>query len=395
MERTSALSPDQRTVDLAGAPAARFHRWGGFIDLGTSFGLIPTNRAPLSFVAWFQGPNDIRFQNMAGHGDAYWRAGFDNASQKNRFNPGNGTELAGVLNLNDGAWHQLAGVSDGTNDALYLDGVLHATNVANVISGAIIPTNQNHAVIGGAPDYGAAINYQVTRPSRCDSGMATLSQVAFYTNALTPANIATLYGAAQVPPLITLQPASGQIRWSGTPLSLTVSAVGSPPLSYQWYRGPLGLGTPLSNGGGISGATATNLVINPATLSDTNFYVVVSNPYNSVTSILSVLSFVPHQRIHTRKQSLRTTRSVTGDWVKPTSRATAQRLSTILGDAMECTATFWWASVAIVPHTMPILRSCSERTDLTVTWRAFRELTSRGLHQTTRLSRLNAGSWGH
>jgi hypothetical protein len=278
---------------FGGGTAARFHRWGGFVDLGTSFGLIPTNRAPLSFVAWFQGPNDIRFQNIAGHGDAYWRAGFDNASQKNRFNPGNGSELAGVLNLNDGAWHQLAGASDGTNVALYLDGVLHATNVANVISGAIIPTNQNHAVIGGAPDYGAAINYQVTSGAAVRFWDGNVSQVAFYTNVLTPANIATLYGAAQVPPLITLQPASGQIRWSGAPLSLTVSAVGSPPLSYQWYRGPLGLGTPLSNGGGISGATATNLVINPATLSDTNFYVVVSNPYNSATSILSVLTFVP------------------------------------------------------------------------------------------------------
>jgi hypothetical protein len=277
---------------LGGSTAVQFHRWGGFIDLGTSSALLPTNRQPVSLAAWFKGPNDLRFQGMIGHGDAYWRFGFDSATQKNRFNPGNGTELAGVQNMNDGQWHLLVGVSDGTTNAMYIDGVLQVTNIANAISVAAVPTNQAHAVIGGAPDYGSALNYPVASTVTVRFWEGSIAQVALFTNALSSLNVSNLYAAAGVPPAITQQPATPLVLYSGAALSLKVQATGSPALAYQWYRGPLGGGTALSNGGSIAGATTTNLVINPLSATDTNFYAVVANSAGSATSVLAVVSAV-------------------------------------------------------------------------------------------------------
>ena len=277
---------------FGGATAVQFHRWGGFIDLGTSLGLLPTNRQPVSIAAWFQGPYDLRFQGMAGHGDAYWRCGFDGSSQKNRFNPGNGTELAGTQNMNDGLWHLLVGVSDGNTNALYLDGVLQVTNTSSAISTGTVPTNQAHAVIGGAPDYGAALDYPVTGGGPVRFWEGNIAQFAFFTNALSASDVASLYGAAGVPPAITQQPTASQVLYVGASLNLGTKASGSPALGFQWYRGPFSSGIPMSNSGSVSGVTSTNLIINPLTATDTNFFVVVTNSFGSATSSLASVTAV-------------------------------------------------------------------------------------------------------
>ena len=94
----------------------------------------------MTVTAWFNGnPADCvgRFQVIMGHSDAGWRLTLD-TSAGNRFNPGNGPELqfANVTDeltngmyLNDANWHFVAGVSDGTNDSLYLDGLLVKSGV--------------------------------------------------------------------------------------------------------------------------------------------------------------------------------------------------------------------------------------------------------------------------
>src|SRR5205814_10608368 len=94
-----------------------------------------------------------RFQVLLGHSDRSWRLTMDGGAAAstagNRFNPGNGPELSFVntadvvtngFRFNDGLWHMAAGVSDGTNDYLYLDGLL-AKSGASV--GSIVGTNQD------------------------------------------------------------------------------------------------------------------------------------------------------------------------------------------------------------------------------------------------------------
>ncbi|MFL5753979.1 MAG: ice-binding family protein [Bacteroidia bacterium] len=71
---------------------------------------------------------------------------------------------------------------------------------------------------------------------------------------------------------ITTQPAS-QLVCSGASVSFSVSATGASP-GYQWRKGNVNL----VNGGNISGATTSTLIINPAGASDTasNYNVVIT-----------------------------------------------------------------------------------------------------------------------
>ncbi len=81
-------------------------------------------------------------------------------------------------------------------------------------------------------------------------------------------------------PTITRLPTS-QTAFFGSHAVLSVTATGFAPLAYQWYF----------NEGVISGATATNHVLDGVTASDAGSYtVVVSNPAGSVTSSVAVLT---------------------------------------------------------------------------------------------------------
>jgi len=82
------------------------------------------------------------------------------------------------------------------------------------------------------------------------------------------------------PPVVIVPPAS-VTRYAGGTVTLTVSAGGTAPLSYQWLKG----GTP------VAGATASAYLIQPLKLSDAGGYsVVVTNAYNSVTSSVGILT---------------------------------------------------------------------------------------------------------
>ena len=80
-------------------------------------------------------------------------------------------------------------------------------------------------------------------------------------------------------PTITVQP-QGQTIGAGATLTLTVAALGSAPLSYQWIK----------DGGDISGATDSSLTFAPVAKSDAGTYSVrVSNPAGNVTSSQAVV----------------------------------------------------------------------------------------------------------
>lgn len=76
------------------------------------------------------------------------------------------------------------------------------------------------------------------------------------------------------------QPVSQTVCANGF-ATFTVSAAGTPPLSYQWFK----------NGGAIPGATSSSLIINPVSPGDTGSYdVVVSNPCGSIPSNSATLT---------------------------------------------------------------------------------------------------------
>lgn len=249
---------------------------GGGVLFGSD--LDPQNGVNTAFsVAYFfkANPADCyaRFQTILGRGDQGWRSSLDRGGSL-RWNPGSGPEIASPANYNDGVWHFVVGVSDGTTASLYVDGQLVVSHSGvGTLAGV-----SDDLLIGGAPDYTTKPNAG-GQTARFFSG--SIAQVAFFTNALAASDVSNLYNAAVVAPQITQQPASSTTIGLGAFGSLSVGNLGS-SLNYQWYQGT----TPLvDTAGNISGSTTATLTITNAALTNGgNYTVVITNIVGAVTS---------------------------------------------------------------------------------------------------------------
>jgi hypothetical protein len=159
------------------------------------------------------------------------------------------------------------------------DAVITVTNTSGVITNIAL-TYTNGAAAGNVP-------------------------LIFAVSGVAPASVPPVFGSRGTP--TPGQPNNAPInaitlikQWEGTNtilLSVTNSA-GTGPISYQWKKAALGGGlrdifysfdystfANVANGGRISGATSSALVISGALTADSGDYLVVaSNPYGSVTS---------------------------------------------------------------------------------------------------------------
>jgi len=88
------------------------------------------------------------------------------------------------------------------------------------------------------------------------------------------------------PPIITQQPTNQTVAAGGT-ANLSVSAIGTEPLSYRWQKN----NSNLSNGGHYSGATTDTLTISGADAGDSASYrCVVTNVYGTTNSATATLT---------------------------------------------------------------------------------------------------------
>ncbi len=92
------------------------------------------------------------------------------------------------------------------------------------------------------------------------------------------------------PPFIVFQPQS-QTNEAGTPVSFSVAAIGTEPLSFQWWKeGAILVDGAQPSGARASGATTTNLSLANLHTGDAgNYTVVVTNSQGSVTSQVASL----------------------------------------------------------------------------------------------------------
>ncbi len=121
------------------------------------------------------------------------------------------------------------------------------------------------------------------RPAGVSSGyyQGLMDEVSLYSRALSASEIQAIYNAGRTgkcltgtPPSISAQPAS-QIVTVGSAVAFTVTAGGTPPLSYQWCF----------NGANLAGANSVTLALTNVQFVDAGTYsVVVSNLAGSVTS---------------------------------------------------------------------------------------------------------------
>jgi hypothetical protein len=275
---------------------------------------------PFTVACWFKGnPADNRFQGLVGiHGDDGPRIAMS-GGQLQFYSGSGGNLVSGTIeNYNDGNWHfaacvytNVGTIATGSN-LMYIDGVLVANTAITSGENPVLATNRDTVMLGGSPDYINSGNNNSYAP-RFFSG--SLAHIAFFTNALSGAQILNLYTngtaglnpiGAGAPPLITGQPfpypseirqvagGTGQYIFEG------VTAIGYGALSYQWYfnntssnyAGATGL---VNDNVNIFNAQTGNMTVSNLNASQTGFYYcVVSNIYGATTSVIdNVQVYVP------------------------------------------------------------------------------------------------------
>lgn len=135
---------------------------------------------------------------------------------------------------------------------------------------------RNGTAISGA----TSASYTTSALTTADTG-TTFSVTVTNASGSVTSSVATLtVSASATAPSITTQP-TAQTVTVGTPVTLTVVASGTAPLTYQWRKG----------GVAISGATAATYTISAAASGDAGSYdVVVTNSAGSATSTAAVLT---------------------------------------------------------------------------------------------------------
>ncbi len=247
-------------------------------------------RTSVSVSAWIMVPNGL---NVGNQGYVYGQSADSHlidfgvaggANSQEWLECGGSGSQQGGPNLADGNWHFIVETYSSVTPfpgVAYLDGKL---NISTNYSATVATTSQT----------GIGCSTSDTRNFNGE-----ICKVAVYTNALTPAQVAALYNAAGVPVAIAVNPPPVVIANAGQEATLgAVTASGSTPISYQWYSGTPGSGTPLTAGlRYANNVTNTTLVIDPVEAGDAGYYYVeVTGPYNSVASApvaLTVNTAVP------------------------------------------------------------------------------------------------------
>jgi len=180
----------------------------------------------------------------------------------------------------DGNWHHLVGVCDmaGGNVTLYIDGAVAGTAGTGSLDAAGI-INQEVATSIGSESSDPGPSFDLAYDG-------TISQVAIYQTNLSAIQVSNHYAAAygtNLAPFITTEPESvtGYVTF---PLSVSVQAAGSVPLTYQWSQ----------NNAPISGATArTYTVASPSSADNGTYTVTIANGVGTTSSVpvtMTVLS---------------------------------------------------------------------------------------------------------
>ncbi|HTV42630.1 MAG TPA: LamG-like jellyroll fold domain-containing protein [Candidatus Sulfotelmatobacter sp.] len=260
-----------------------------FGDAGYAPAFNPTgSNANFTVTALFRGnPCDSRVQSIVGRGTNSWQLGMTTTGTL-VFNAGNGNKAAGGTGAsagdistrgvyNDGNWHEVVAVNQTNVISIYVDGTLDTNGTPSGIATTnLIAGNTQHVMIGSDPIY-------TNNPAGVGRNFAgQICEVAFFTNALTATQVQTLYNASGVAPTIRVQPQSYSVNAGTVFTNMAVLVNGSDPLSFQWY----------TNGVALVGQTASNLFLNPVTANEANsdYYVIVTNSYGSVTSAVASLT---------------------------------------------------------------------------------------------------------
>jgi len=252
-------------------------------------------------------PRSITVQSLlTGNGNITYR-GYINLTTF-QTNSSASLNIANAANTFSGSWNVVFGSlvgsavnALGTNSiTVGAQGALQTTynltnNNANLILNGRLYLTGDHtfktAFVNGvpvAPGTYTAAQLAAAYPANFPTNWVGLNGAGSLTNAAGSLTVLATAG-----PVILTQPAS-MTRYEQQTASFSVAAAGDEPLSYQWKKFTNSAYANVVNGGRISGATGTNLVITDLALADAGDYiVVVTNSLGSVTSSVAALTVNP------------------------------------------------------------------------------------------------------
>ena len=174
--------------------------------------------------------------------------------------------------INDGLWHHFVVVRSGPTQTLYLDGAFETNKPAE---GATILSNS--ALMGSSAD--PCLGVDGTQPFT-----GQMDELRIYSRAITASEVQSLYNEVNDgPPVFTMQPQDATV-FEGESVTISASASGVAPLSYQWRF----------NNADIAGATSTSLTLANVSFSAAGTYsVIVTNSFGSAMSSNCVLTVNP------------------------------------------------------------------------------------------------------
>lgn len=118
-----------------------------------------------------------------------------------------------------------------------------------------------------------------------------IDEVTIHNRSLSPSEIYSLYAASANFPASIMTSPQNVTNYSGLPLNLSVTAQGTPPMSYQWYN---------QSTGAVAGATNSIYSVNVSALGESgNYFVIVTNLFGSATSEVASVSIIAQQPILT------------------------------------------------------------------------------------------------
>jgi autotransporter-associated beta strand protein len=220
---------------------------------------LTTYYSPVSSLAASGGDQGYLLYAAA---DSLWESWLGEGGTSWSFNQG--------TSVQPNAWTHLVATFDGTNNCIYVNGVLSQSKTVTAFF-------QNLTSSFNIGCNGAQNGYYFN---------GYIDEVAFYKSALSAARIAAHYNAAvyggSVPPVVIAP--NSQTVVVGSTVTFTASAGGSPLLTYQWQK----------NGTSISGATNLSLILTNVYYTDAAQYTLaVTNGAGGVVGAAATLTVMP------------------------------------------------------------------------------------------------------
>jgi hypothetical protein len=286
---------DVLAVTLANTPVAvslqtNFNRAGIFTD-GTAFTTPGLDGDGNAYSATLLGPTEDWHNSFFEYGLANQTNAISASSQTILLPQGQYSALlmlATAVNGGQTSQHFTVNYTNGTSNTFSQSVSDWASSSG--YSGESIVVAMGYRDSGGGGEVGPAVNlygYSFALNSNNVVQSLTLPNNAnVEVLAVTLSNYTSVVPEA---PGIATQPQSLAVT-NGTPAAFTVTATGTPTLSYQWRKN----GTALANGGNITGATTSNLSLTTTSTNDAAGYaVVVTNAYGAITSSVATLTVNP------------------------------------------------------------------------------------------------------